>query len=104
MLAWGRDTAGIAIWIAVCFVSILVHEMGHALVIKRFGGTPSVLLYPGGGLTFGKSEITGVGKFSGVYDIREILGDYVNAEAHAGAVRSARSTVMYSRVIGTGGW
>jgi len=48
----------------------------------------------GGGLTFGKSEITGVGKFSGIYDIREILGDYVNAEAHAGAVRSSRGTVM----------
>lgn len=48
----------------------------------------------GGGLTFGKSEITGTGKFSGIYDIREILGDYVNAEAHAGAVRSSRGTVM----------
>ncbi len=48
----------------------------------------------GGGLTFGKSEISGIGKFSGIYDIREVLGTYVNAEAHAGAVRSSRGTVM----------
>src|SRR5581483_7815872 len=39
----------------------------------------------GGGLSFGKSEIS---------DIREVLGTYANAEAHAGAVRSSRSTVM----------
>lgn len=48
----------------------------------------------GGGLTFGKSEISGTGKFSGIYDIREVLGTYANAEAHAGAVRSSHSTVM----------
>ena len=48
----------------------------------------------GGGLSFGKSEISGIGKFSGIYDIREVLGTYANAEAHAGAVRSSRSTVM----------
>ncbi|MBS0431689.1 MAG: hypothetical protein JSS21_04700 [Proteobacteria bacterium] len=48
----------------------------------------------GGGLTFGKSEISGIGRFSGIYDIREVLGSYANAEAHAGAVRSSRGTVM----------
>src|SRR5215471_8625445 len=39
MLGWRGETADVAIWIAVCFVSILVHEMGHALAIARFGGT-----------------------------------------------------------------
>ncbi|HJU27107.1 MAG TPA: hypothetical protein VJ722_10550 [Rhodanobacteraceae bacterium] len=48
----------------------------------------------GGGLSFGKSEISGIGKFSGIYDIHEVLGTYANAEAHAGAVRSSRGTVM----------
>lgn len=48
----------------------------------------------GGGLTFGKLRIAGIGKFSGIYDINETLGSYVNAEVHAGAVRSAHSTVM----------
>jgi hypothetical protein len=48
----------------------------------------------GGGLTFGKSSIEGVGKFSGIFKIGEILGTYVTGGAHAGAVASASGTVM----------
>jgi hypothetical protein len=49
----------------------------------------------GGGLTFGKSRIdNGVGEFSGVHDIRDVLGTYAAAEAHAGAVRSAHAQVV----------
>ena len=38
------------IWIGVVFISILVHEMGHALTMRYFGHNPSVILYAGGGL------------------------------------------------------
>jgi len=49
----------------------------------------------GGGLTFGKTRIDhGVGKFTGVGNIREILGHYANAEAHAGAEKSADAQVV----------
>ena len=48
----------------------------------------------GGGLTFGKQRIDGVGKFSGIFKIDEILGTYVTGGAHAGAVNSAGGTVM----------
>ena len=49
----------------------------------------------GGGLTFGKSRIdNGIGEFSGVRDIREVLGTYIAAEAHAGAVKSAHAQVV----------
>lgn len=49
----------------------------------------------GGGLTFGKTRITdGVGKFTGVSNIRDIRGHYANAEAHAGAERSADAQVL----------
>ena len=65
----------------------------------------------GGGLTFGKSRIdNGVGEFSGVHNIREILGTYAAAEAHAGAVKSAHAQVVIKGDIslalsGTGeGW
>lgn len=40
----------ILIWVAVVFVSILVHEFGHALVIRYFGWTPRVVLHSFGGL------------------------------------------------------
>jgi Zn-dependent protease len=38
-------------WTAIVFVSILVHELGHALVGRRFGLVPDVRLYAWGGLT-----------------------------------------------------
>jgi hypothetical protein len=49
----------------------------------------------GGGITFGKSQITdGVGKFSGVGSISEIKGHYADAGVHAGANSSAGARVM----------
>ena len=55
----------------------------------------------GGGLTFGKTRIdNGIGKFTGVYDIHEVLGHYANAEAHAGAVKSAGAQVLTKGNVG----
>jgi hypothetical protein len=49
----------------------------------------------GGGLTVGKSSIEdGHGEFSAVQNIDEIFGSYASAEAHAGAVKSAKAQVM----------
>ncbi len=65
----------------------------------------------GGGVTFGKSTIeNGTGEFSGVHNIRETLGTYAAAEAHAGAVKSSKAQVMTKGEVslalaGTGkGW
>ena len=49
----------------------------------------------GGGITFGKSEIIGgTGKFTEVRSIEELLGSYVQSEAHAGAGKSADAQAM----------
>lgn len=49
----------------------------------------------GGGLTFGKSEISdGRGRFTEVYDIEDVLGAYASAGAHAGAAKSAEAQVL----------
>jgi hypothetical protein len=49
----------------------------------------------GGGLTVGKTRITdGHGTFTGVHSISEVLGHYAEAEAHAGADKSAKAQVM----------
>ncbi|MEO6263890.1 MAG: hypothetical protein ABIO58_02820 [Luteimonas sp.] len=65
----------------------------------------------GGGLSFGKSRIdNGTGEFSGVHDIRDVLGTYATAEAHAGASKSSKAQVMTKgdvslALAGTGqGW
>jgi Zn-dependent protease len=42
---------GLVIWIAVVFVSITVHELGHALAFRHHGLNSSIILYWGGGLT-----------------------------------------------------
>jgi Zn-dependent protease len=42
---------GLLIWIPAVFVSILVHELGHALTMRRFGQVPQIALHIGGGLT-----------------------------------------------------
>lgn len=49
----------------------------------------------GGGLTAGRGEIRdGHGTFSDVSSIRELFGSYANADAGAGAVKSAAAAVM----------
>lgn len=64
----------------------------------------------GGGLTVGKSSIHGRGEFTEVRDIRELLGGYATAEAHAGVEKSSKAQVMTKGEVslslaGTGkGW
>ena len=38
-------------WLVVVFISVLFHELGHALVGRRFGLSPQITLYSMGGLT-----------------------------------------------------
>src|SRR3954451_9356765 len=44
------DPMDILVWVGVVFVSILVHEFGHATMQRRYGGHPRVTLYGLGGL------------------------------------------------------
>jgi Zn-dependent protease len=44
------DPVNTLIWVAVVFVSILVHELGHAFTQRYFGGNPWITLYSFGGL------------------------------------------------------
>lgn len=41
---------GLVIWIVIVFISILIHELGHALTMRFFGQPARVVLYFGGGL------------------------------------------------------
>ena len=95
---------------------------GWSVFYKRADGTGTItcnngqsmavkLSARGGGLTAGKSTIRdGIGEFSGVQSIDDILGNYASAEAHAGAVKSAKGQVVTKGEVslalsGTGeGW
>jgi Zn-dependent protease len=41
----------VAIWVVIVFVSVLVHELGHALVGRMFGLAPQIELHGMGGTT-----------------------------------------------------
>ena len=85
---------------------------GTGTVTCNNGQSMQVKLHArGGGLSVGKSTIrSGVGEFSGVQTINDILGSYASAEAHAGAVKSAQGQVVTKGEVslalsGTGdGW
>jgi membrane-associated protease RseP (regulator of RpoE activity) len=49
------------IWVAAFFVSILVHELGHALMMRVFGQDSRILLYMFGGLAIPESSYRGRG-------------------------------------------
>ena len=79
---------------------------GWSVFYKTYSGTGTVtcsngesrgvtLKSEGGGLTVGKSCIEdGIGQFSAVKGIAETMGSYASAEAHAGAVKSAKGEVL----------
>lgn len=93
--------------------SIFYKESSGTGTIKCSNGQSMAvkLRAKGGGLTVGKSTIDdGHGDFSGVSNITELLGTYASAEAHAGAVESAKAQVVTKGEVslalsGTGtGW
>jgi Zn-dependent protease len=49
---FGNDFLVLGLWILVVFVSVLVHELGHAVVGKALGGHPEIQLERFGGVTF----------------------------------------------------
>jgi len=43
------------IWVVVVFISILIHELGHAFAFRRYGLRSSIVLHFAGGLTIPES-------------------------------------------------
>jgi stage IV sporulation protein FB len=45
-------------WVVIAFVSILVHELGHAFAFRAFGIAPDITLHGFGGLTTGSGNLS----------------------------------------------
>ena len=52
-------TTEVVLWVAMVFVSVLWHELGHALTMRKFGSRAEISLHGGGGLA-----IASPGRFS----------------------------------------
>lgn len=62
MMGWSHDIRSVLVWVVCVFVSILIHEMGHALTANYYGWRPEVVLYSFGGYAqyiMGRGHSTG---------------------------------------------
>lgn len=88
----GLDLFVVVEWIALVFVGILVHELGHAVAFRSFGRTPSVVLYAMGGLTSADGRLSPgrrlVSTLAGPA-VGMVLGGAVVLAAQAGAIPGA---------------
>lgn len=75
---------------------IYKHMSGKGVVTCKNGQTMKVKIEShGGGLTAGKSSIdNGIGNFSDINKIGDVLGTYAQADASAGAVKSGTAQVL----------
>lgn len=55
------DPVRLLIWVAGVFVSILIHELGHALAMRRCGQPSQIVLHLMGGLTVRLGALRGAG-------------------------------------------
>ncbi len=58
----GGDIGSMVAWVVAVFIGVLVHEMGHALLMKYYGFEPYIVLHGFGGLAgregnFGRTSI-----------------------------------------------
>jgi stage IV sporulation protein FB len=56
-----RDPVKLAMWVAIVLVSVVFHELGHALMGKAFGLEPRIELHGMGGMTYfngGRAEVS----------------------------------------------
>jgi stage IV sporulation protein FB len=56
LLGWNLPIVEQLLWVCVVFLSVLVHELGHALSASLFGDRCQVLLYSMGGLTVSQRQ------------------------------------------------
>lgn len=54
------DARLIIMWVVVVLVSVLVHELGHAVSLKVFGQSSSIVLHGFGGMTFSQRRLSKV--------------------------------------------
>lgn len=57
----GGSLLFVSIWVLVIFISILIHELGHAFAFRRYGQRSHIVLHFGGGLTIPESVSWGGG-------------------------------------------
>jgi stage IV sporulation protein FB len=60
LFGWSpHDPIGMLIWVIAVFTAILIHELGHAFAMRRFGQPSRIVLHFSGGLTISEPVLWG---------------------------------------------
>lgn len=65
LLGSSGDILLLPVWVAVIFVSILIHELGHAFAFRRYGQRSQIVLHFAGGLTI-PEQVSWGGRYASV--------------------------------------
>lgn len=102
------DIVQILVWVAVVFVSILVHELGHALAFRRYGLSSQIVLHFAGGLTIPESTYWGsrwatvaLGPNQNIFiSLAGPIAGFLLAALVMAAVVLAGGSILTSRLLG----
>ncbi|MSU61851.1 MAG: hypothetical protein EXS31_05555 [Pedosphaera sp.] len=104
------EWSGVAVVCAVMFISIIVHELGHALAGRNFGAHPAIKLHAFGGLTFlpGASFsrmqsiwVSAAGPFAGLALWAVFFAIDYSGEASHGLLRAGVRAGLYINLVWT---
>src|SRR5713226_7063095 len=59
LVCGAQETGAVLIFVAVCFASILIHELGHVFAFRFFGEDAEIVLYGWGGLAIPRHDVRG---------------------------------------------
>lgn len=59
LLGSSGDITLLPFWVLAVFISIVIHELGHALAFRRYGLSSQIVLHGAGGLTIPQSAMWG---------------------------------------------
>ena len=106
LLGWNLTRVGdqqamyLTLWIAAVFLSILIHEMGHALAMRYYGIDSYIILYQFGGLAVPDRHSSSMGygsRSKGEDPISQIV---ISAAGPAGQLSLALAIVLVLRLTG----
>jgi Zn-dependent protease len=93
----------VASWIVIAFVSILVHELGHAVAFRHYGIEPAVTLHGFGGLTSGSGQLSPgrhiVVSLAGPFSALVLLGLPSLWLARSGVITSHELELMATQAV-----
>lgn len=92
----------VLLWVGVVFVSILIHELGHAMTARAFGWSPHIVLYGMGGLAIYQPTYRSRAKQMLVTAAGPMAGFLFAAVIVMALVANDRATTFFGLGVGKG--